>query len=389
MRILCIHQGYQLYGSDRCFAESVAAFRAAYPSAEIDVVLPKAGPIVGLLKANASRIIFRPIWVLRRRNLWRLLTIDLLGLPRAIVRSALQMRRSDLVYINTCVVADYILAARFFKRSTLLHIHEIPEGVTLWILRGLVCWSRAQIIFNSRATQATFGLPNSFASSVIYNGVSGPIAPKPSDYDGNRRLKLLMLGRINRIKGQEILIEAIGRLSPQIRSRISVRIVGDAFEDRSREMMIRSLVREAGLSDIIRIDPFAAEPASLYEWADLVVIPSQKPESLGRVAIEAMAFARPSIASAIGGLVEVIEDGRSGWLVAPGRADTLASAIHKIVEDPGSWREFGRQARERYELLFSERSASLAMTATVEAKLVSQTQPRPKAADRPTLSDVV
>jgi glycosyltransferase involved in cell wall biosynthesis len=389
MRILCVHQGYQLYGSDRCFAESVAAFRNAYPSAEIDVILPKEGPIVALLKANASRIIFQPIWVLRRRNLWRLLTIDLLGLPGAIARSASQMHRSDLVYINTCVVVDYIVAARFFKRATLLHIHEIPEGLTLRILRGLVCWSRAQIIFNSKATKAAFGLPSSLVSSVIYNGVSGPIAPKPSDYDGKRGLKLLMLGRINRIKGQEILIEAIGLLSPQIRSRISVRIVGDAFEDRAREIMIRSLVHEAGLSDIVQIAPFAAEPASLYEWADLVVIPSQKPESLGRVAIEAMAFARPSIASAIGGLVEVIENGRSGWLVAPGRADILASTIHKIVEDPESWKEFGRQARERYDLLFSERSVSFAMAATLEAKLIGQTQPSPKAADRPTVSDVV
>jgi hypothetical protein len=127
MRILCVHQGYELYGSDRCFAESVAAIRKAYPEAEIEVVLSRAGPIVGLLEANASRIVYEPIWVLRRRNLVRLATIDLLRLPKAIVKAAARMRRSDLVYINTCVVADYILAARFFKRSTLVHVHEIQR----------------------------------------------------------------------------------------------------------------------------------------------------------------------------------------------------------------------------------------------------------------------
>jgi len=198
-----------------------------------------------------------------------------------------------------------------------------------------------------------------------------------------------MLGRINRIKGQEILIEAVRRLPQHIRSRISVRIVGNAFEDHQREMMIRSLVQHAALSDVIQIEPFAADTASLYNWADLVVIPSHKPESLGRVAIEAMAFARPPIASAIGGLVEVVEDGRTGWLVAPGRADMLASTIHAIVENPGLWREFGQRARERYERQFSEKSASDAMISTLAAKLNGKNQFGPKAANPPIVPDIV
>ena len=62
LRIACIHQGYELYGSDRSFAESVAALRQAYPSAEIEVVLPRDGPIRGLLEINASRIVIEPLF---------------------------------------------------------------------------------------------------------------------------------------------------------------------------------------------------------------------------------------------------------------------------------------------------------------------------------------
>jgi glycosyltransferase involved in cell wall biosynthesis len=389
MRISCVHQGYELYGSDRCFAETVAAIRSAYPAAEIEVVLPRKGPIVGLLEGNASRISFEPIWILRRRNLWWLATIGLLTLPVAIVRAASRMRRSDLVYINTCVVIDYILAARFFKCSTLLHIHEIPEGMSLHILRSLVRWSCSQIIFNSKATKAAFALPKEFLSNVVYNGVPGPEEPKPSDYDSRRRLRLLMLGRINRIKGQEILIEAVRSLPHHVRSQISVRIVGDAFEDRSRETMIRSLVHEAALSDIIQIEPFVVDPADLYLWADLVVIPSHKPESLGRVAIEAMAFARPPLASAIGGLVEVVGDGENGWLITPGRADLLSNAIQTIFEHPELWREYGQRARARYELLFSERSASDAIRTILYAKLTAHRQGAPEATSPPIASDVI
>jgi glycosyltransferase involved in cell wall biosynthesis len=301
------------------------------------------------------------------------------------------MRRRDIVYINTSVVADYIIAARFFRQSTLLHIHEIPEGLVLRVLRSLVCWSRSQVIFNSKATEAAFSLPKSFTSSVIYNGVSGPVGPEPepSDYNGQRRLRLLMLGRINRTKGQEILIEAVDRLPEDLKSRISVRIVGDAFEDPAREMTLRSLVHETALSDIIEIEPFVVQPADLYKWADVVVVPSRKPESLGRVAIEAMAFARPPIASAIGGLVEVVEDGQTGWLVAPGRADALACAIQIIIEHPERWKEFGSRARNRYERLFSDQTASEAMAATLHAKLGGKNLRELEAANPPTIRDVV
>ena len=54
MRIACVHQGYELYGSDRCFVESVAALRAAFPHAEIEVVLPRDGPIVAALAPHAE-----------------------------------------------------------------------------------------------------------------------------------------------------------------------------------------------------------------------------------------------------------------------------------------------------------------------------------------------
>jgi glycosyltransferase involved in cell wall biosynthesis len=387
MRIACIHQGYELYGSDRCFAETVATIRSAYPTAEIEVVLPRHGPLVELLRGNASHIKFEPIWVLRRRNLLDPFTKGLLNLPVALFRAWSRMRRCDLVYINTSVVADYILAARFLKNSILLHIHEIPEGVALRILRAMVRWSRAQIIFNSKATQAAFALPKSSECDVIYNGIAGPQFPRPSNYDGQRKLRLLMLGRINRIKGQEVLIEAVRSLPDPIRSKLAVRVVGDAFEDRPREMVLRALVVQAALSDIIRIEPFTAETADLYEWADVIVVPSRRPESLGRVAIEAMSYARPPIASAIGGLMEVVDDGVSGWLVPPDRADVLASTLRTIIEDPEKWREFGSRARARYDLLFSERSVSDSMKAVLRAKLSNEIHHDP--VTPPVVSDVV
>ena len=161
MRITCVHQGCELYGSDRSFIESVEAFRAAWPEAIIDVVLPGDGPLVALLIPFASSISFEPLWILRRKDLPRLATLGLLQLPLAMARAARRIRASDITYINTSVIVDYSFAARFYKGHVLTHVHEIPTGMVLKVLRGLLRVSGAEIIFNSRATKAAYQLPPS------------------------------------------------------------------------------------------------------------------------------------------------------------------------------------------------------------------------------------
>jgi glycosyltransferase involved in cell wall biosynthesis len=369
MRIVCVHQGYELYGSDRCFVESVGAIRETYPDADIEIVLCKVGPIVELVSVFADRVVFEPLWILRRSNILALATIGLFRFPAALARALLRWRSSDLVYINTSVILDYIFAARFFRRRSLLHIHEIPQGLALQILRGLVSWSGPEIIFNSNATRSAFALSKNHKSHVIYNGITGPIEPEQTDYDGNRPLRLLMLGRINRIKGQEVLIRAVQLLPMDVRERLDVRIIGSAFEDEEAERAISKLVLDAALEKTIKIDGFVNDTMPLYRWADIVVVPSKLPEPLGRVAIEAMSFGRPVIASEIGGLPEVVKDQVTGWLIPPGDPTILAGALRWIIERPQSWREFGTAGRRRYEELFSAESVRKALSTVIQSKL--------------------
>lgn len=368
-RIACIHQGYELYGSDRSFAESVAALRQAYPSAEIEVVLPREGPILSLLKETASRIVIEPLWVLRRKNLAGLLATAPVALPLAVLRAARRLRRNDLVYINTSVIVDHTLAARFFPGKAIHHIHEIPEGATRTLLRQLILWGRTRLIFNSQATRQAFPLPPGYESDVIYNGVTGPADWSATDYDGSRPLRVLMLGRINRIKGQEILLAAVAALSPELRERIEVRIVGSAFEDPDLEHALREAVTTAGLDSQVRVEPFLDDPSPLYRWADIVVVPSRRPESLGRVAIEAMAFGRPPLASAIGGLQEVVEDGVTGRLLPPGDAEALSQALSQVILAPQDLPAMADAGRKRFVALFSNEAVSRAIAAVADDML--------------------
>jgi glycosyltransferase involved in cell wall biosynthesis len=84
----------------------------------------------------------------------------------------------------------------------------------------------------------------------------------------------------------------------------------------------------------------------LYERAAVVVLPSYR-EGLPLCVLEAMAHGRPVVASAVGGIPELVEDGVTGFLVEPGDVAGLRAAIEKLLTDPALRRRLGRAARAR------------------------------------------
>ena len=102
-----------------------------------------------------------------------------------------------------------------------------------------------------------------------------------------------------------------------------------------------------------------------------MTVPSRLTESLGRVAIEAMEFGRPPLVSALGGLVEVVEDGVTGWVVPPNDPIALAHKIGEIVTRPDSWGGFPAAARARYEAMFESHVIAQQIQTIVGARLMA------------------
>jgi glycosyltransferase involved in cell wall biosynthesis len=76
-------------------------------------------------------------------------------------------------------------------------------------------------------------------------------------------------------------------------------------------------------------------------------------EPFGLINLEAMACETPVVASGVGGILEVVEDGKTGLLVEPGRPDVLAGGIRTLLADPARSRAMGRAGRQRVEAHFS------------------------------------
>jgi glycosyltransferase involved in cell wall biosynthesis len=111
------------------------------------------------------------------------------------------------------------------------------------------------------------------------------------------------------------------------------------------------------------------EIVQLYSHADVFVCPSVY-EPFGLINLEAMACETPVVASAVGGILEVVEEDVTGYLVPPGRPDDLAAALRRVLDDPAAAQAMGRAGRQRVEARFAWASVA-ARTEQVYAEAIA------------------
>jgi D-inositol-3-phosphate glycosyltransferase len=155
---------------------------------------------------------------------------------------------------------------------------------------------------------------------------------------------LLFAGRIQRLKGPQVLIKAAALLRSR-RPDIDLQLTILGAVSGAKDFDLLSLISAAGLDDVATHHPpvNAPELASWYRSADVVVMPSYS-ESFGLVALEAQACGTPVVATRVGGLSRAVFDGRTGLLVDGHKASDWASALESLHDDPETRLDMGRAA---------------------------------------------
>lgn len=345
-RVLFVHQSAELYGSDRTFLQSVRGFRRTVPDSRITVLLAENGPLEKLLQPHADEVVVRPLFVLRKKLLKDGTLFNVPALVRAIRQAMQTVGDYDAVYINTTVIVDCLIACRLKKIPAVLHVREIPVGLTRTVLRWIVNHSGATVIFNSQATRRAFGTEEDRSHLVIPNGTVIDNYVPLQDAD---TLRILLIGRFNSWKGQGLLVDALARLEESSRRRIRVVMAGGVYRDQHhfRDDVI-ARAKGCGFGELIDFRAFIADPTELYHWSNLVVVPSLLPEPFGLVAIEAMGHGRPVIAADHGGLADIVVDGQTGTRFRPGDPEALAAAIRTYLDRPDLMVAHGIEGRQRY-----------------------------------------
>jgi starch synthase len=213
---------------------------------------------------------------------------------------------------------------------------------------------------------------------VIYNGVdTSTYQPDPEtgviESLGivRDRPYIVFLGRVTRQKGLSVLLKAAAEFRPQAQ----VVLLAGAADTPDLGAEIDELVARlrSGRSGIIWVPEMLprASVIQVLSHAAAFVCPSVY-EPLGIVNLEAMACATPVVASAVGGIPEVVDDGFTGLLVPPSDPKALADAVNRLLDDPGLAAEMGRAGRRRATAEFSWQAIAEQTVALYEAVITGK-----------------
>jgi glycosyltransferase involved in cell wall biosynthesis len=165
--------------------------------------------------------------------------------------------------------------------------------------------------------------------------------------DHNRIIGLV--GRLDWWKGHDYFLEAMSDIChkvPDVRGLI-VGEPQDTPRNQEYYQMLRSLTKSLDLEEKVIFTGFRSDVPRLMSAFDIVVLSSSRPEPFGRVVIEGMAAGKPVVATAAGGVLDIIEDGLNGLLVPCQDSKALARAIHWLLDNKSQAQQMGAAARKR------------------------------------------
>jgi phosphatidyl-myo-inositol dimannoside synthase len=252
-----------------------------------------------------------------------------------------------------------VAAAQMKMLQPRLKTVVISHGIEVWqqlpVLRRKAFLTADLLVAPSRYTigkivetqgaseQKTRRLPWPLSPDFLDLASHAGTLPVPADFP--RGLVVLATARLasdEKYKGVDQLIRAVSRLAPQMPPlRLAVIASGDDLPRHEQ------LAQELGIGDRVRFFPglSQAEIGGCCSGSDVFALPSTG-EGFGLVFLEAMAFGKPLIGAAAGGVTDIIEHGKNGLLVEPGNIDSLTLALERLVSDEGLRAELGRAGAE-------------------------------------------
>ncbi len=223
------------------------------------------------------------------------------------------------------------------------------EGLDRWLLRR--GFSRILCVSETTCQKlVAYGVAPERVMAV-HNAVHVPVgidaAPLREEFGIPEHAPLLVAaGRLSAEKGHRFLVEALAKLKRAPEPHAVV--LGEGREQEA----LRKLARVLGIENRFHLAGFRRDVLACLRAGDVVVNPSLT-EGLPNVVLEAQSLAVPVVATNVGGVAEILDGGRTGWLVTPGDPDALAAAIREALADRARAFETAAAGQRRIQEHFS------------------------------------
>ena len=375
MRILFLHSSSDAYGASKIFLQTVAI--AQKNGHTVVVALSNKGSLEQSFRAMGIEVHIINLGIIRRKY------FNLVGIINrfqkwrnavGVLKTIIQSHQINTIYSNTAAVLIGGYIARRNGLKHIWHIHEIIEK-PVFLNRFLAWRFRAtadQLIVVSKAVQNHWqhALPENKITQ-IYNGIEPIQVSSAPDFKSTLQiptdaLVIGMAARIHYWKGQSYFVEIARALLSKSKSPLYFLIAGDPFP--GYEYLLDDLqtqLKDPIFEGRVFYVGLVKEMDIFYRSIDLLVLPSQLPDPLPTVILEAMQYGIPVAATAQGGALEMVKENETGIFIPLDNAILAAEKIHAIL--PASMRhQMGAAGKERVATYFSQAAFEQNMKAVFE-----------------------
>lgn len=280
----------------------------------------------------------------------------------AVVRLARAYRamRVDIVHthahfsVNTVArIAGRLAGARVLAHMHVENVFRAGPGGRVQIAvdnaTARLCFAIVAVSESTRLSLLRQGYP-ARRLDTVWNGIElrDPVPPVRLAEGPT----VLEVARLAEVKGQRLLIGALPDLDA-----VAVLVGRDLEHGGAHEALLRAEAERLGVSDRVVFAGYRDDVPALLAGCDVFCLPSRA-EGLPLVVLEAMAAGKPVVATAVGGVPELVVHGATGLLVAAGDIDALRRALADLLADAERARRLGEAGRERVRTSFTAAAAS-------------------------------
>lgn len=284
---------------------------------------------------------------------------SLLKIPFSLysIQRVIKRKNISLIHSNTLWDNPYgVIPARLKKVLSICHIRNTftNDKIKKYHLSGvdrIICVSdeiRRGFDGWKLEDEKTVTIYNGVDTRQFNDKVKGDTIRKEFEIE-DRKILIGVVGRVDRTKGQDLLIKAFASLNKR-HENLMLMIIGESsLQDRRYFFKLKDLANSLKLREKVIFTGYRKDIPKITAAFDIAVCPSlpSSNEGFGRSIIEAMAMKKPVVASATGGIPEVVVNSITGEIVPPGDSEKLADAIEKLVGDEKIRLAMGEKGYER------------------------------------------
>jgi glycosyltransferase involved in cell wall biosynthesis len=361
INILLLHSSNDLYGASKIFLQLIDLFTSK--DFNVHVVLPEEGKLDDFLIKKNITVSYHELGVLRKKYL------NLFGLINRLVTNIkaikflsnyIKTHSIDLVYTNTSTVLCGGIAAKKNGVPSLFHIHEIPTGNKLYeIFSGKIInriSSKVLTVSNS-VKKHWLKYIDDKKIERIYNGIifskTNSLIKLERDQDD---FVITSVARIIPYKGHSYLIDIADEL---IKKSIKFKflIVGDTLPSYvSYEKSVKQKVNDLGLENQIKFLGFRNDISGILKQSDLFIHPAIVPDPLPTVLFESLHIDLPSVATNLGGAIEILDNGNNGLLIPYNDPKKAANLINEYCTNTKLQKKHLENSKKNFKINFSSES---------------------------------